>query len=185
VASLVEAGHAGTTTSGVCQRAGVSQGALFRHFPAKSELLGATARHLFAALIEDFRRAFDAIEGEADVVGAAFRALGEVFAQPRLLAALELYTAARSDAELRKTLAPVLAEHRANLRAEAGRVLAAAGVGAAAQAGPRLDALVDVVMAALQGGALGALVLPDADAEGRGRALLERMLRRELSACPS
>lgn len=173
----MEQGHAGTTTTGVCRRAGLSQGALFKHFASKSELLGATVRHLFAGLLLDFRRAFRAVGDQRDVVEAAFRALREVFAQPRLLAALELYTAARTDAELRGRLAPVLAEHRENLRSEAGELLGSTS--------PELDVLVDVVMAALQGGALGALVLPDADAEGRAADLLERMVKRELASCPS
>ena len=40
--ALVERGYAGTTTTEVCRRAEVSQGALFKHFASKGELLAAT-----------------------------------------------------------------------------------------------------------------------------------------------
>ena len=39
IASLASVGWANTTTTEVCRRAGVSQGALFKHFPTKTELL--------------------------------------------------------------------------------------------------------------------------------------------------
>jgi AcrR family transcriptional regulator len=158
----------------VCRRAGVSQGALFKHFPSKADLLGATVRHLFTGLVEDFRAAFASAEAASDPVGHALALLRETFAQPRLLAAFELYAAARTDPGLAASLSPVLADHRENLRAEARKLFPRAGAGA------DFDALVDLVMAALQGAALGALVLPDPAAETRGLALLERLLRQEI-----
>ena len=48
--SLVELGYAGATTTAICRRAGVSQGALFKHFASKGELLAATAEWLFGGL---------------------------------------------------------------------------------------------------------------------------------------
>ncbi len=172
---LIERGHAGTTTPEVCRRAGVSQGALFKHFPSKALLLGAAVRHLFAGLIDDFRAAFAAADPAAERVGAALALLRQAFAEPRLLAAFELYTAARTDAGLRQALAPVMAEHRENLRVEARKLFPEADALA------DFDAVVDTVMAALQGAALGGLVLPEPEAEARGLGVLERQVRRELS----
>lgn len=152
----------------------MSQGALFKHFRSKADLLAATVEHLFGALIDDFRDAFAGLAAEPFPLSAALALLRETFAQPRLLAAFELYTAARTDDVLRATLGPVLAEHRTNLRREARRLFPeVAHV-------PRADALVDLVMAALQGAALGALVLPDDESDARGFALLEAVVRREL-----
>ncbi len=153
----------------------MSQGALFKHFPSKADLLGATVRHLFAALVDDFRTAFAGVAGEPEPFTVALGLLRETFAQPRLLAAFELYTAARTDEGLRATLAPVMQEHRDNLRREALQLLPGA------EGGARFEALVDVVMSALQGAALGALVLPDEASEARGLALLEELVSRELS----
>ena len=173
---LIERGHAGTTTPEVCRRAGVSQGALFKHFPSKALLLGAAVRHLFAGLIDEFRQAFASVDPTAERVGAALALLRQAFAEPRLLAGFELYTAARTDAGLREALAPVMAEHRENLRAEARKLFPDP------DARQDFDAVVDTVMAALQGAALGGMVLPEPAAEARGLAVLERQVRRELAA---
>lgn len=171
IATLIARGYARTTTTEVCRRAGVSQGALFKHFPSKLDLLAATVRHLFGRLVADFEAAFASLPGARDRVGEALRLLGESFAQPRLLAAFEVYTAARTDAALRAELAPVMAEHRENLRAAARRLFPTA---------ERADAVGDAVLAAYQGMALGALVLPEPEAEARSLAWLEDAARREL-----
>ena len=174
IESLVEHGYGGLTTTEVCRRASVSQGALFKHFSSKAGLVGAMAERLFAALIEDFRAAFAAAAPGGDLA-SALRQLARTFAEPRLLAALELYTAARTDGVLRAQLAPVLARHHANLRREARELFPRA-----AAENPEFDAIVDSVIGALQGGALGGLVRADADAERRSLAWLERVVRAEL-----
>jgi len=171
IATLIAEGHAGTTTTAICQRAQVSQGALFKHFRSKRELLAETVEHLFARLIEDFEAAFAALPDQPDRVRAALELLRGTFAQPRLLAAFELYTAARSDADLREVLAPVMADHRENLRRAARRLFPGAA---------RVDAVADAVLAAVQGAALGALVLPEPRAEARSLEWLLEAVRREL-----
>jgi len=178
IEALVALGYGGLTTPEVCRRARVSQGALFKHFSSKAGLVGAMAERLFAALIDDFRAAF-AAAAPGDDPAAALRELARTFGEPRVLAALELYTAARSDAVLRAQLAPVLERHHANLLREARELFPRA-----AAANPDFDAIVDSVIAALQGGALGALVQSDADAARRSLAWLERVVRAELAEAP-
>ncbi|HVW81900.1 MAG TPA: helix-turn-helix domain-containing protein [Mycobacteriales bacterium] len=100
VDSLVELGHAGTTTLEVQRRAGVSRGALLHHFRSRAELLVAAVDELFAAQREAFyaapkRRGID--EG--------IDALWRTFNSPLAVAADELWSAARNDAELREALA--------------------------------------------------------------------------------
>jgi AcrR family transcriptional regulator len=175
IGTLVAEGYGGLTTTAVCQRAGLSQGALFKHFASKAGLVGATAERLFAGLIDDFRAALPPAAAEGERLALALRRLEQVFEQPRLLAALELYTAARSDAVLRAQLAPVLARHRANLLAEARALFPRA-----AAANRDFEAVVDAVISALQGEALSALVLRDAEGARRSRAWLERAVRAEL-----
>ena len=170
--TLISSGHARTTTTEVCRRAGVSQGALFKHFPSKRELLSATVRHLFAQLIGDFEVAFARLPDAPDRVAAGVRLLRESFAEPRLLAVLELYTAARTDTLLRADLVPVMAEHRENLRAAARRLF---------PGGARAEVVADALIAAVQGAALGALVLAEPEAEARSFAWLEEVARREIS----
>jgi AcrR family transcriptional regulator len=169
--ALIDLGYANASTPEICRRAGVSQGALFKHFSRKRELLAASVEHLFARLIEDFEAGFAALDDEPDRVAAAVRLLRETFAQPRLLAAFELYTAARCDEALRHALAPVMAEHRENLRRAAARLFPEVS---------RIGAVADAVVAAVQGAALGALLLAEPVAEDRAFAWLEDAARREL-----
>jgi AcrR family transcriptional regulator len=176
VDTLLALGLARTSTTEVCRRAGVSQGALFKHFASKAALLAATTEHLFAQLVDDFRRGFAAIAGEADRVAAAVHALAAIFRQPRLEVAFELYAAARTDTELHAALAPVLARHRENLHREA-RALFPEAAGAES-----FLPVVDTVVDALQGAAVGALVLPDAASEARRLEQLVAYARRALVA---
>ena len=172
---LSELGYARTSTPEICRRAGVSQGALFKHFPSKTILLGAAVRHLFASLVADFAAAFDRISERRDRVGAAVPLLWETFNEPGLQVAFELYTAARTDADLRTALAPVLDEHRKNLRAQARRLFPEAA------RDPGFEDAVDTILAAMQGLALLRGVYPDADSGeaplsfivGLARAVLE------------
>jgi len=150
--ALVALGWARTTTTEICRRAGVSQGALFKHFPTKPALLAAAVAHLFERLVDEYRRVFAQVAAGGDRVEAAVRLLWELFQRPHLEMALELYTAARTDRELAAALAPVVARHGENLRAQAHALFEAAP-GAPAP----FDAALDVVVGALQGEALSRL----------------------------
>jgi len=176
VASLVDAGHAGTTTTEVCRRAGVSQGALFKHFATKAELVAAAAEHLFGNLVEEFERALPTVAGRADGPAAAVRQLWTVFQQPRLHAAFELYNAARTDADLARKLAPVTARHAANVRAHARSLFPAA-----ATARPDFDAIANVVVSAMQGAAFGNLASPDPARDEAMLAALTDLVRRTVA----
>lgn len=179
VSCLVEHGYASTTTAGVCQAAGVSQGALFKHFPTKAALLVATVDHLFAELLVDLRRAFDTAAGEDDPIAGALRLLDRTFREPRLLAALELYVAARTDRDLAAALEPVAAAQRSALRLEARSLFSGA-----AETNPDFDPFVDLVVAAIQGRALDSLVALDPRADLNGLLTLYRLARREFGESP-
>jgi len=153
---------------------GVSQGAIFKHFPNKSLLIAASVELLFAELIADFRRALGRVGRRGDRLRQAIAILWPIFREPRLQAAWELYLAARTDDDLRGALAPVLRRHRGALRDEAARLFPAAA------ARPDFSASVDALLNALQGAALGAVPLPDPEAERAFLGQLERMARREL-----
>lgn len=173
VDTLVARGHAGTTTTGVCRRAGVSQGALFKHFPSKAALLAATVEHVFARLVEDYRRAFAGAADSADPIGAAIELLWDVFERPALSAAFELMVAARCDAELAAALAPVQERHAANLRRLA-RELFPNVVAADERA---FDDTVDLLLSAMQGAVVGSLSRPDPEGDARRLLFLTRLVR--------
>lgn len=150
---LVRLGFAKTTTTEICKAAGVSQGALFKHFPTKTALMAAAAERLFSSLVDDYRSEFGRMAGE-DRIDDAIRLLWSVFERPRLHAAFELYVAARVDVELAASLEPVARAHRDNLHALARDYFPEAG------GDERFEATVDFIIDAFQGAALGTLAAP-------------------------
>ena len=171
IESLVDAGYAGLTTTEVCRRAGVSQGALFKHFATKAELVAATAEHLFANLIDTFRAGLPPLDAATDRAAVVVQQLWTVFQQPRLEAAFELYVAARTDADLAVRLAPVSARHSENMRRLAHELFPEA----AHDAG--FDAFVDLGISALQGAAISLPLRRDDAVHAPMLAVLTRFLR--------
>jgi len=111
VQCLVERGYAETTTTEVLARADVPRGTLLHHFPTKVDLLVASVQHVT-------RRRLDALDaelagwvpGDRDELDAFIDIVWHHFSSPMFWAALELWNAARTDAELRAALMPVETE---------------------------------------------------------------------------
>lgn len=154
VRCLETLGYARTTTTEVCRLAGVSQGALFKHFPTKAALMAATAAHLFAALVAHYRREYARLPSGSTRLAASIDLLWALFETPRMHAAFELYVAARTEPDLAKALGPVADAHYENLHALARELFPTVDAAGAA----RFDALVDLIIGAFQGVALGRLV---------------------------
>lgn len=172
---LCELGARGTTTTAVAKRAGVSQGALYKHFGSKHHLLAATTEHLFTVLIKAFQGAFGAKVTSSDRLAQVLPELWAVFLMPELYAVVELYIVARTDEALREALIPVMAEHRENLLAEARLLFPEA-----AAENPRFDMAVDGIMAAMQGAAMNAAVVRDLSQSAEFATFVETVCRREL-----
>lgn len=105
VACLVECGYAGTSTTLVSERAGVSRGAQLHHFPSKASLLAAAVEHLADRRAAELADRTEKLE-RGDRRGV-LRVLAEHFTSPVFDAALELWVAARTDEELRAAVAPL------------------------------------------------------------------------------
>jgi len=117
IASLVEAGYAGTSTTAVCARAGLSRGAQLHHFPTKAELVIGAVAHLAKRRAAELSREGPS-GGDADLrLERALDAIWASFSGPLFSAALELWVAARSDRELR--------EHLVRFERQVGRAMAA------------------------------------------------------------
>ena len=106
VESLVELGWAGTTTTVVSKRAGVSRGAQLHHFPSKQDLVVAAVGHLTERRREDMKLAAAELP-ESGRTRAVLEILSQQFVSPVFFAALELWVAARTDADLRAEVAPL------------------------------------------------------------------------------
>ncbi len=142
--TLVERGFAGTTTTVIANRAGVSQGALFKHFGSKEELLCAAVPQLFGPLLVDYREPFLGLHDRGDLAHDAVQALWTVFQDDRLKACIELYVAARHDQALCKAMAPHVAMQREQIRELALDLFG--GI-----AGERLDEMIRGSMALMHG----------------------------------
>ncbi|KRC65227.1 TetR family transcriptional regulator [Aeromicrobium sp. Root236] len=103
---LVELGWAGTTTTVVSKRAGVSRGAQLHHFPSKQDLVVAAVGHLTERRREDMQQAAADLP-ETGRTRAVLEILSQQFVSPVFFAALELWVAARTDAGLRAEVAPL------------------------------------------------------------------------------
>lgn len=119
VACLVESGYAGATTLQIQARAGVSRGRLLHHFPSRDLLLVAASRHLAIERIRGARAQLDEdaeyLEPEQRLDRAVDR-MWQTFSEPYFWAAVELWTAARTNEELRTVLLPEEREVGAEIR---------------------------------------------------------------------
>lgn len=107
VECLVEHGWSGTSTTLVSQRAGVSRGAQLHHFPTKNDLVVAAVEHLSERRGEELRAAVDGLPSGRRRTRAVLEMLADHFTGPVFQAALELWVAARTDAQLLSSVAPL------------------------------------------------------------------------------
>lgn len=104
---LVERGFAGTSTTLVSERAGVSRGAQLHHFPTKNDLVVAAVEHLTVLRGAELAERAAELPVGARRTRAVLEMLGEHFTSPVFSAALELWVAARTDAALLAAVAPL------------------------------------------------------------------------------
>lgn len=168
VACLAETGYAATSTAAVCARAGVSQGALFRHFPTRQALLVATAEHVARRNVEEFRTTVGREVRTVDEVAVVLGHLRTVVLSPANQTWRELLVAARADVDLRAALLPA----RESLQAQ--MLEAAADLWGDLLPADDLAAVLSIVVNMLDGLAFSALDPDPAAAPGR---TVERALR--------
>jgi AcrR family transcriptional regulator len=104
---LVERGFAGTSTTLVSERAGVSRGAQLHHFPTKNALVVAAVEHLTEKRGAELAAAAASLPDGDRRTRAVMQMLGDHFASPVFNAALELWVAARTDAQLLAAVGPL------------------------------------------------------------------------------
>jgi AcrR family transcriptional regulator len=104
---LVEKGYAGTSTTLVSERAGVSRGAQLHHFPTKQDLVVAAVQHVTEVRGAELAAAAENLPTGARRTRAVLQVLGDHFTSPVFTAALELWVAARTDPALLAEVAPL------------------------------------------------------------------------------
>jgi AcrR family transcriptional regulator len=107
IASLVEDGYANTTTARVSERAGLSRGAHLHHFQTRSALLAAAVGRLAVRRRDELLAAADALPTGPERVAEGLDLLWDSYASPLFQGALDLWSHARTDPELRAHLVEV------------------------------------------------------------------------------
>jgi len=183
---LCEAGYAGATTARICARAGVSQGALFRHFATREALMVAASEDIGRAMLESYEAAFRAgrergPRSEAESLAGGLRLLREHCRTKKNQAFYELLMAGRTDEALRDALRGPAVAYYAAIERLASTLLP----GLAASLGPTFPLLVDTMLAVFDGEAVHAFVLPEATARREGRIeLLAGLVAHVAGAAP-
>ncbi|WDI31700.1 TetR/AcrR family transcriptional regulator [Hyphococcus flavus] len=119
VSCLSTRGYHGTSIKQVVNAAGVSLGALQHHFPAKDDLVEATAEFLLSRSVKWFQRAKHNIDQDKNAFGDMIRrSWREQFTTDEYGALLEILVAARTNATLRHRIAPKLDSWRRDIEAE-------------------------------------------------------------------
>lgn len=103
---LVDVGWAGTTTTLVSERAGVSRGAQLHHFASRGELVAAAVEHVGAESVRELRARADGL-GRPVHTAAVVGLIVDFYVSPLFAAALELWVAARTDPALRELVIPL------------------------------------------------------------------------------
>ena len=148
------AGYAHTTVAAVCAEAGLSQGALFRHFPHRRSLLVATAERVAERQTDEFAEQFRGVTLSEATVLDALIALRRLVRSRSNQVWHELVRAARTDAELRADLEPALRDYHR-------RTAIAASAFAGDLWSDDFQAVLRIVVNYLDGEAAVAEVLPD------------------------
>jgi AcrR family transcriptional regulator len=171
---LVERGFAGTSTTLVSERAGVSRGAQLHHFPTKNDLVVAAVEHLTERRGAELAEAVAQLPAGGRRTRAVVEMLGD-FSSPVFAAALELWVAARTDAELLAAVGPL--EQRVGR--EAHRMTVAA-LGAD-ESRPGVRELVQATLDLVRGLGLASTITDDSARRGRILREWADLLDRELA----
>jgi len=150
VESLVATGYSGTSTTAVHERAGVSRGGMLHHFRSKMDLTLATLDHLLESQSQRLERAAARIKTADDRrLDDAVDAVWKEYRSPTSYAALEHWTAARTDQQLRRELRNKERAARPQIRTAFAELF-----GPEVEDHPAFDDAVDLTIEFMRGAAL-------------------------------
>ncbi|MBS2030526.1 MAG: TetR/AcrR family transcriptional regulator [Deltaproteobacteria bacterium] len=156
--ALIDQGYADASVQEICERAGISQGGLFRHFASREALMVAVGRDVGEQLLQQYRREFESLRSERDPLRLGLELVRKTCRSRLNQAWYELAMAARTRPRLRKALAPLTARYHADIGALARELLPELALAL----GPTFDAMVGLIVAVFDGEAWRRFVLRDA-----------------------
>ncbi|AYJ50925.1 TetR/AcrR family transcriptional regulator [Rhodococcus sp. P1Y] len=107
IASLADQGWGATTVGVVAEKAGVSRGATQHHFPTREDLITAALDYMFDTRMDDARRESVALPTGHARTEAVVERLVEYYTGSVFKAALQVWTAAAADPEMRARVLPL------------------------------------------------------------------------------
>lgn len=99
--TIVEVGYARASAALITNRAGVSVGALFRHFETMGDFMAATASEVLRRQLETFTKQVAEIPADRPALEAALAILRDITSGSTNAVLYELLIAARTDEKLR------------------------------------------------------------------------------------
>jgi AcrR family transcriptional regulator len=174
--TIAEIGYARASAAVICKRAGVSVGALFRHFETMGDFMAATAHELLRRQIEEFTKRVAEIPSDVDALEAALTILRDVTGNRTNTVMYELLIAARTDEKLTVTLRSVLEQYIEKIFEVARTVPWADAVPA-----ERLPVLTAMMTNLFDGAAIVRAVLPQPEIEAQRIPVMASLLRSEIS----
>jgi AcrR family transcriptional regulator len=171
IATIVDVGYARASAAEITKRAGVSVGALFRHFETMGDFMAATAHEVLRRHVELFTKQVAEVPADGPLLEAVLTILRDITRSPTNTVMYELMIAARTDEKLRATLQNVLREYSAKIF-EVARALP----GTENLPDETLAALVATLTNMFDGAAILRAVLPQSDLDAQQVSLLASLL---------
>jgi AcrR family transcriptional regulator len=109
--TIIEVGYAKASAAVITKRAGVSVGALFRHFETMGDFMAATAAEVLRRQLESVTKQLAEIPSDGPALEAALMILRDLTSGPRNAVLYELLVAARTDEKLKATLQDELGQY--------------------------------------------------------------------------
>jgi len=171
LACLIEEGYASLTTRNVAERAGVSQGTQMHYFPTRALFVAEAVRHVAFKLADELRSTAGArARSERRRLEELLDHVWEIHTGPVFQATIELWVAARTDAEIRAAMSDVVRD--------VSRLIAdwTNDLFPELMSKPRSGELLDMTLATMRGLALLQSVSSHAEVERRWRRARKHLL---------
>jgi AcrR family transcriptional regulator len=113
--TIIEVGYARASAAVITKRAGVSVGALFRHFETMGDFMAATASEVLRRQVESGIKRVAEIPGDRPALEAYLAILRDVTSGPTNAVLYEMLIAARTDETLKVTMQRELGQYAAKV----------------------------------------------------------------------
>lgn len=177
IATIIDIGYARASAAVITRRAGLSGGALFRHFDTMGDFMAATAYEVMRRQLDAFGKQLAEIPSSQPALEGVLHTMRDITGNDTNVVMYELLIAARTDEKLSGTLQTVLKEYSARIF-DTARALPTADE----YPEDTLLAIVALLTNAFDGAAIVRTVLPQPEIEAGRIPILLALLSPEQSS---